>query len=217
MENLRQWKVFADAVADELNKAAKADVTISELVSTFNSLYKGEVVKNFKSLQETIQKIKDAYFDLMQEAATNMASKYTQVKKDAEAILQEITSLPSGLNEEAHSKTRSLLQYAVQRTSALVDIDYDVKDKQTRFTYSEMLSFIQLYNRYKTELEIIHAGLIKKAPEKPKAGEPDKPTKKTYNSTLPGKKVLVSKYKTWLQQELQKLAGAADNDEIEIN
>ncbi len=217
LDKIRQWKSFADGVTDELTKAAKSDATITALVATFNSLYKGEVVKNFKSLQDTVQKIKDAYYLLMQAAATDMAAKYSTLQKDANALLKEIATLPAGLNDDANTKASNILQYASQRTAATVDIDYDVKDKQTRFTYSEMLSFIQLFNSNKTELEIIRSGLIKTAPPKPTPGAPATPSKKTYSATLPGKKLKVSEYKNWLQQELQKLAGAADNDEIEIN
>ena len=180
-------------------------------------MYQGEVVKNFKTLQETIQKIKDAYFQLMQTAATDMAAKYFQLQKDAESLVKEIASLPAGLNDEANNKANNILQYAIQRTSSSVDIDYDVKDKQTKFTYSEMLSFIQLYNSNKTDLEIIRSGLIKVAPPKPEAGNSATPIPKTYSSTLPGNRIKVSAYKAWLQQELQKLSGASGDDEIEIN
>lgn len=217
LDKIRQWKAFADGVTDELTKAAKSDATITALVATFNSLYKGEVVKNFKSLQDTVQKIKDAYYLLMQAAATDMAAKYSILQKDANALLKEIASLPAGLNDDANARANNILQYASQRTAAKVDIDYDVKDKQTRFTYSEMLSFIQLFNSYKTDIEIIKSGLIKTAPPKPTPGTPPTPTKKTFTATLPGKKVKVSEYKIWLQNELQKISGAAADDEIEIN
>ncbi|MBC7388090.1 MAG: hypothetical protein H7329_02660, partial [Opitutaceae bacterium] len=217
LDKIRQWKTFADGVSDELTKAAKADENIAILVPTFNSLYKGEVVKNFKSLQDTVQKIKDAYFILMQAAATDMAANYSTLQKDADVLLKEIATLPAGLNDEANAKANNILQYASQRTFASVDFDYDVKDKQTRFTYSEMLSFIQLFNSYKTDIEIIKSGLIKSAPPKPTPGTAATPTKKTFSATLPGKKVKVSEYKIWLQNELQKISGAEADDEIEIN
>jgi hypothetical protein len=217
LDKIRQWKAFADGVLDELTKAAKSDANITALVATFDSLYKGEVVKNFKSLQDTVQKIKDAYYLLMQFAATNMAAKYSTLQKDADTLLKEIATLPAGLNDDANASANNILQYASQRTAATVDIDYDVKDKQTRFTYSEMLSFIQLYNSYKTDLEIIKSGLIKTAPPQPIPGTPPTPTKKTFSATIPGKKVKVSEYKIWLQNELQKVSGAAADDEIEIN
>jgi hypothetical protein len=99
----------------------------------------------------------------------------------------------------------------------VIDIEYEVKDKHTRFTYSEMLSFIQLFNSYKTDLEIIRSGLIRTAPPVPTPGVPPQPSRKTYSSKLPGKKVKVGEYKIWLQNELQKISGAAEDDEIEIN
>ena len=153
----------------------------------------------------------------MQSAASDMSAKYTQLKKDAESLIKEISSLPIDLNNDANSKANNILQYATYRTSTVVDIDYDVKDKQTRFTYSEMLSFIQLFNTYKTELEIIKPGLMRTPLPTPKPGTPVTPGIKTYSATIPGKKLKVTEYKVWLQQELQKLAGASDNDEIEIN
>ncbi|KAF5041050.1 hypothetical protein DSECCO2_527040 [anaerobic digester metagenome] len=217
LEKIRHWKAFATGVADELTKAATANSEISALVSNFNALYKGDVVKNFKSIQDTVQKIKDAYFQLMQAAATDMAGKYITLKQDAEAVLAEIASLPQGLNDEAKANADTVLKYAEQRTSTVLDIDFDVKDKKTRFTYSEMLSFIQLFNTKATELVLIKSGLIKTAQPKPAPGTTATPVKKTYSATIPGKKVKVVEYKTWLQQELQKLAGAADNDDVEIN
>lgn len=217
LEKLRLWKTFSEGVSDELTKAAKSDESITTLFATFKSLYKGEVVKNFKALQETVQKIKDAYFQLMQSAATDMAAKYILLQKEADTLVKEIAILPAGLNEEASSKANNILQYASQRTIADVDIDYDVKDKKSRYTYSEMLSFIQLFNFYKTDLELIQSGLIKTAPPVPVPGRPATPAVKLYSATLPGTKIKVKDYKVWLQKELQKLAAAADNDDIEIN
>ena len=79
------------------------------------------------------------------------------------------------------------------------------------------MSFIDLYLSKKTELEIIKAGLVRTVPTKTAAGTANKPTSKTFTAQLPGKKVKVAAYRNWLHQELQKLAGAADNDDIEIN
>ena len=108
-------------------------------------------------------------------------------------------------------------QYAKQRTGATVTIDFDVKDKQSRFTYSEVLSFIDLYSSKKTEIEILRAGLIKEKAPEPQPGTPPTPTVKKYAVKMPNTKMKVAEYKSWLHSELQKLASASDNDEIEIN
>ena len=98
-----------------------------------------------------------------------------------------------------------------------MSIDFDAKDKQSRFTYSEVLSFIELFPTKKAEIEIAEAGLINtKAPES-QPGTPPTPTIKKFAVNMPTSKMKVAEYKTWLQGELQKLASASDNDEIEIN
>jgi len=125
--------------------------------------------------------------------------------------------LPAGLNDAATSKATMLLQYASQRTPATVNLNWDVKDTTSRFTYSEVLSFIELSGSKKTDVDIIRAGLIKVVPPPPIPGGSTPPVTKTFSSKLPGKKIKVKEYKQWLQQELQKLASAADNDDIELN
>jgi hypothetical protein len=213
LPSLLEWKSFTANVNDELTKSTKTNATISQWSAEFNTHYSKEVVKNFAAIQQIVQKIKDEYFKLMQSAAEEMVKKYTQLKTDAETLIKDINALPAGLNDEALKKTDVILQYADQRTQSKVDIGYDIKDKLTRFTYSEMLSFIELFNTKQTELEILKASLIKEAPAKM---EPGKPMSLLTTKTFAAQKLKVSIYKQWLQQELQKLANASDDDEIEI-
>lgn len=217
LPKVKDWKTFVYAVQDELTKAASSNSTIEHLKSDFEANLNGDVIKNFASLQQSAQKTKDEYHQLFSTAMKDCAIKYTEIDTLATKLSKEIESLPAGLNEGALSKANALNQYAKQRTLAAITIDFDVKDKQSRFTYSEVLSFIDLYPSKKAEIEIAKASLIKtKAPE-PQPGTPPIPTVKKYAVKLPTSKMKVSEYKTWLQGELQKLASASDNDEIEIN
>jgi hypothetical protein len=224
LPKLMDWKEFVHGVKDELKKAAIIDQVIDQLVVEFDGHFKENVVKTFPVIQQIVQKIKDEYFNLMQEAATKMAASYARLKQDAESVLQEIAVLPGGLNAKTEYEVNSIFQYATHRTSSVVDLGYDVKDRQTRFTYSEMLSFIELYNGKKTNLEILRAGLIRVAPRDP---EPEPFTEsgnttpiittKMIKTTLPAKKMKVLAYRQWLTQELQKLSDVGDNDDIEFN
>jgi hypothetical protein len=218
LPKLLEWKSFVDGVNDELNKAAKSNAKIDFSSSDFHDQYQNGVVKNFLSIQQTAQKIKDEYFSLMQGVATDMAAKYILLKEGGESLLKEIGKLPNGLNDEAIKQVNSILQYANQRTSPVIDIGFDVKDKTTRFTYSEMLSFIELYSGKKINLDIIKSELIKVVPPEPPKGEPvPPPAPKTITIKLPARKLKVSAYKQWLRLELQKLADAGDNDDVVIN
>ena len=176
----------------------------------------GDVIKNFASLQQSAQKTKDEYHQLFSTAMKDCATKYTEIDALATELIKEIETLPAGLNTVASSKATALNQYAKQRTLSAITIDFDVKDKQSRFTYSEVLSFIDLYPSKKAEIEIAKASLIKtKAPE-PQPGTPPTPTVKKYAVKMPTTKMKVAEYKNWLQGELQKLASASDTDEVEI-
>jgi len=80
------------------------------------------------------------------------------------------------------------------------------------------LSFIDLANSKKTDLEIIKSGLKSESPPISGVNEfiPTAKTKSTYSSRLPGKKLRVIEYKNWLQKELHKVSNADDEDEIEL-
>lgn len=217
LSKVKEWKIFVTAVQDELTKAAKTNASIQQLKNDFESHLNGDVIKNFASLQQSAQKTKDEYHQLFSAAMQDCATKYTEIDTLANELIKEIESLPSGLNQVALAKANSLNQYAQQRTSATIAIDFDVKDKHSRFTYSEVLSFIDLYSSKKTEIEILRAGLIKEKAPEPQPGTPPTPTVKKYAVKMPNTKMKVAEYKSWLHSELQKLASASDNDEIEIN
>ena len=168
-------------------------------------------------MQQAAQKTKDEYHQLFSAAMKDCATKYTEIENLTGDLIKEIEKLPSGLNDNALNKASALSQYANQRTIATVAIDFDVKDKQSRFTYSEVLSYIDLYSSKKTEIDILRSGLIKEKAPEPQPGTPTTPTFKKYAVKMPNTKMKVAEYKTWLQGELQKLASASDNDEIEIN
>jgi hypothetical protein len=215
LQKVRDWKLFVEAVNDELKKAATSNRTIEKLTVDFKLLYTNEVVKNFVALQQLVQKVKDEYHSLFQDANKIVSAKYIQLKSDANDLINEINKLPEGLNNNVLQKVNVILQYADQRTQTVIDLGFDVKDNNSKFTYSEMLSFIEIYNSKKTELEISRASLIKTVVVK-KEKEEEKIQIRTFTSAIPAKKLKVSAYKQWLQQELQKLASADDNDDIEL-
>ncbi len=217
LSKVKEWKIFVTAVQDELTKAAKTNATIQQLKNDFESHLQGEVIKNYAAVQQAAQKTKDEYHQLFSSAMQDCAAKYNEIESLSDALIKEIESLPAGLNDLALSKATALNQYAQQRTSATIAIDFDVKDKHSRFTYSEVLSFIDLYSSKKTEIEILRAGLIKEKAPEPQPGTPPTPTVKKYVVKMPNTKMKVAEYKSWLHSELQKLASASDNDEIEIN
>jgi hypothetical protein len=217
LSKVKHWEQFVQAVEDELTKAALKNIDLEGLKNEFMTTLNGDVIKSFSKLQDTAQKTKDEYHQLFSSAMNDTAVKYKELESQAQELVDEIDHLPAGLNESARSKASSVVQYASQRTQAIVVLDFDVKDKQSRFTLSEVLSFIELYPSKKAEIEILKASLVKVAPQPTSPGTPAKPTVQKFTVSLPSSRMKVSEYKSWLQGELQKIAGASDSDEIEIN
>lgn len=146
-----------------------------------------------------------------------MAEKYGQLQLQAEELIARIEALTTGLNENACGKPSRFCNHAKQRTRRDVEIDYDIHDKHTRFTYSEMLSSIELYNGKGRFGD--YAGKLdpRRSAARPPQGAPEPtPAIVVRVTKRPAAKQKVGEYKRWLQQGLYKLAGANDNDEIEV-
>jgi hypothetical protein len=232
LPKVKEWKTFVIAVQDELTKAATTNPTIQQLKVDFDSHLNGDVIKNFASLQQSAQKTKDEYHQLFSKAMMDCSSKYTEIENSSNNLLREIETLPSGINNEAISKTSNLVQYAQQRKQSTIEIDFDVKDKKSRFSFSEIQSFIELYTSKKSDIDIIQATLIREVPPipptpkdedgrptppKPDDSDPKPQPPKQITVSIPKEKMKVSAYREWLKQELQKIASMSDEDEIELN
>ncbi|MFA6931313.1 MAG: BREX system P-loop protein BrxC, partial [Lentisphaeria bacterium] len=62
---VQEFKRFIEDVVSELKKADRTDHTIQEAHEEFNRLYKQDMVKNFGSLQQQVQLVKDSYYKLI--------------------------------------------------------------------------------------------------------------------------------------------------------
>jgi hypothetical protein len=214
-----QWKAFTTGVKEELHKAAKSNPAIEEQAKQFEEAYKNKLVKEYSTLQQITQKIKDEYHKLFQSAAEECTGRYQPVLELAQSVFDKINTLPAGLNRDSLYKVSQMISFAEQRLLGEIELENDVKDRKSKFTYSEVLSFIELANSKKTQLEILSAELKTEEPIPLSAYDAPEVTekpKRKYNSKLPSKKLRVIEYKSWLQKELYKVSDADDEDEIEL-
>ena len=227
LPSLRKWKEFVTDVNEELTKAAKENEIIAKLQSEFKQLMNGDILKNYSDLQNRAQKTKDEYHNIFSKSTKECAEKYKDLLKSSEYLISEIESLPDGLNNESLKKAKVIKQYAQQRISDTISLEFDVKDKKSHFTYSEVLSFIEIFPSKEVEISIIQSSLIREeaqeVPQAPASSTSNKPATtmapvvKKYSVKLPKTNIKVVEYRRWLKDEMRKLASANDNDEIEIN
>ncbi len=214
-----QWKSYVESVKDELEKASVSVEAVQELVASFSKLYTSNLTKNFAQLQQTAQKVKDQYHALFQEAARQSSERYKVISELTEKLKDKIQTLPIGLNSESEYALSKIESYASNRILPEIELGFDVKEIKSKFTYSEILSFIELASQKKTDLEVIEAGLKTQAPEPTIASESVVTVpvqKKKISSKLPSKSMKIKEYKSWLKSELYKVSNASDEDEIEL-
>ena len=217
LPKLKVWQSFIRAVEDELKKAATRNIIVEQLVQQFDTLYASGVVLNYGALQSTAQKIQDEYYKILNDSMSKCSANYGEILESLEILTNEIANLPVGLNDANIEKIKILKHYAEQRIHTTITIDFDVKDKQSRFTYSEVLSFIDLYRSKKNDVDVIKSSLVREKAPNSVPGNGGIPAPVIYSVHVPPTKIKVKEYKEWLKAELQKMANASDNDEIEIN
>ena len=137
-----EWKRFVEAVKDELLKASINNDVITSISEEFRNLINGDVIKNYLLLQQTAQKAKDRYHGLFTNAIKECSQKYAEIETLALCLIDEIKALPENLNTKAMDKAISLFDYSSARKISRVEIEFDVKDKNSRFTFSEVLSLL---------------------------------------------------------------------------
>lgn len=225
--NIRRWTEFIGKVNEELRKSAHSSETLEKLNAEFETMKQSGLISNYKAMEKKVQHIKDHYYDLMKAAVSDMADKYSKIKAKAEELINYIQTLPAAPNRNNLEKAKAIVLYAEQRTQSEIRLELDIRDQITKFTFSEVLSFVDLYNTKNTDLDIINANLILTAPPPPEIiasesptaeamPEPKAPIAKTFSTRMPANKMKVSAYKKWLSDELRKIAAADDNDEVEI-
>ena len=215
-----KWKEYVESVQDELAKASVSLKPVQELAQSFSELYSSNLTKNFAQLQQAAQKVKDQYHVVFEEAAAKCSENYKQIAEQINSLKKKIQSLPSGLNRNVEYTLENAQSYATNRILKEIELGFDVKETKSKFTYSEILSFIDLASQKRTDLELIEAGLKTQAPEPLQAAEEGVTTAvkiKKISSKLPSKNMKVGDYRKWLKSELYKVSSAGEEDEIELD
>lgn len=220
---VREFKRFIEEVVNELKKADRTDNSIKEAHEEFNRLYKHDMVKDFGSLQQQVQIVKDSYYRLIKNAAAGMSHEYQLLSGKIDAALRTLKGYPANLNVQNQRKLDELGRYCSDRIINEPMLEYDITCKNCGYSLSDILNYTELAPTKDNELLILQSGFIAEAP-KPEpdtgGGSPDqtpapkKPRKVRLN--IHSQKITTGEYRKVLSGQLQALAGLSDSDEIEL-
>ena len=220
---VREFKRFIEEVVGELKKADRQDSAIHEAQEEFDRLYKQDMVKNFGSLQQQVQIVKDSYYTLIRNAASGMSHSYQLLTGKVDAALKNLKGCPVELNVENQTKLDQLKRYCSARIIKEPVLEYAVTCKSCGYSLSDILNYTALVHNKESELLIIQSSFIAEAPKtEPVAGgapgqpsPPKKPRKITLQVSCGV--MTVREYKSLLTDQLTSLAAARPDEEIELD
>ena len=221
---VKEFKRFIEEVVGELKKADRTDNSIQEAHEEFSRLYKQDMVKNFGSLQQQVQIVKDSYYKLIKNAAAGMSHEYQLLSGKVDAALRILKGYPAELNVQNQKKLDELKRYCSDRVIKEPVLEYAITCKNCGYSLSDILNYTALAPTKDNELLILQSSFITEAP-KPEpdtgGGSPDqppapkKPRKIRFQVT--SKVMTVQEYKSLLTAQLTSLAAARPDEEIELD
>jgi len=223
---VKEYKRFIEDVRNELIKADRIDINIEEAHEEFDLLFKQDMVKNFGSLQQQVQVVKDAYYKLVKTAASGMSHVYQLLNGKIDAALHELKKYPAEPNAQNLQNLDTLKNYASKRVITEPVLKYSITCSTCGYSLSDLLNYTAQAPLKDNELLIVNSSFITKEPEptpapKPTSGSgepeptPKKPMKITFS--VASSIMTVQAYKTLLTSQLAVLAIAKPEDKIELH
>jgi len=207
------------------------DASIADKMEEYEAILKTDITKAFPQLQQLAQEIKDKYHSKFKALIEQYAIEFKKLQTKAEAIKLDIEALPNNQNTGILQIVKQHLQFAAQRAVTELDLEFSIVNKKSGFPYSEYATATVLINQIDVDLDIQKASIVTVPESTPSsttegeiqseipsgvAQEPARPVIRKIKAQLPAKNLTVIAYKEWLTKELQKVANAKPDDEIEF-
>ena len=214
---VKEYQRFISEVKEELSKADRADVNITDGIDEFDRLFAQDMVKNFKALQQQAQEIKDGYFKLLKNAFSAMAHEYKSLVGKVDAVQKVLAKLPAKPNEQNQAKLDGLKNYCANRVVGEPSLEFSIQCRTCGFSLAEAITYTELAGQKANDLLVLEVGFVQ-VEAQPDQVQEDPATKKPRKVSLRiAKKIMtVQEYKTLLTQQLSSLASSKPDDEIEV-
>ena len=218
---VQDFKRFIEDVTNELRKANRSDVSITDATDEFERLYKQDMVKNFGNMQQQVQIVKDGYYKLIKNAASIMSHEYQILNGKVDAAIKMLQGYPAELNQSCQKKLNDLQQYCTYRVIKDPVLNYSISCDNSGYSLSDILNYIQLIPVKENELFIIENSFVLEAPQPETKtddeGQPVPRKPRKIKVQISNKVMTVQEYKTFLTTQLSLLNTARPDEEIELD
>ena len=212
LDKIKGFSNFTKAVDVELRKANIRNAIIEKQIGLFEEAMDKDVIQKFADIQNSAQAIKDEYYNLMSANGKIMASSYTDLKAKVEKAQVDLgANFPKELNENNERSLKALAENCSNKISDDINLVYQIHCKNTGFSLSDILNYIDLVPTRKTELQMAVDSFLKEEPTKPEPGQPKK-----VNLMIDKSVMTVKEYRALLGSQIQALAGVGNDQLIEV-
>ncbi|MBD0402937.1 BREX system P-loop protein BrxC [Flammeovirga sp. EKP202] len=230
LDKLKGYIRFVVAVKAEMKKAYLRNDIITDTSNEFDQLKEANIIGNFSDIQDKASIIKDEYYELMNNKAFDMTSRYKGIKKKVLDAKHELNSYPEDLNFKSKIKLDEILKYCEDRILEDVTLEYNTTCKDSGYSISDILNFIALADQKENEVDTVSLSFIK---EKPPVEDTPKPstvnerdgshtpspvvkTPKRLKLTINNRVMTVAEYKRILSAQLQAMSQLDDDDKVDV-
>lgn len=208
---------FVDDLKIELNKA-EVDFSLFEKdIQAFKKIYNNDLAEQFGELQQKAIAVKDQYYELMEEANSEMKVAYQKVVNKADEVLEDLNEYAK-YNEDKIAKASQVKEKAANKITDSVNLEFSISDTNSHYSLSEIQKETQLAPSVLTELDILLVQMVTEPVPEPGDGTPDlkpKPAKKITLS-VPKNEITANEYRQLLLGQMKHLRGLPDNYRVEI-
>ena len=225
--NILAWREFINRVIDDVNKTAESVSKIKNSADLFETEFGTGVFKKYNLLQDLYQAVKDEYYKKWCAAGKLMTDSYTEIRDQAQRVLDEAETLNIDANVLAVEKLKKYIQLAEGRICIDPQIGTSISESHTKMTYSEVCSANKMAGQDKMDLYLIEVGLVRQKADSSSSdaednkvnednGEAKSKSPSKISRSLPKSGISASSYKSWLESELKQTVGLKDDDIIEF-
>lgn len=210
-----KYAEFVKRIKQELEKMGIGykESAIESLINQFENIFESSLTEKYAEIEKLAQKIKDAYFVLLDKEHTKMINAHLDLKKKAEDLMLKIESVSKTVNINLITEAKEIIGYANKRICTNLELEYDTHCNTCLFTLYEMFSGNETINQRYSKLIDLESKIRKEEPKEEISKEISIPKIKL---TVPRGIIKVGEYKKLLKEELGKIDKLDNFDSIEL-
>lgn len=213
-----QKEYFAD-VKNEFEFVGIPMQQYDQIQEKYFQMLDADPVHNFVQMHKEYQKLKDLYYQFMEQKVDTMTQGYSQLHTRIGKIKTEADKYPKEWNQELYSEIEKKLSVCIKYSVSKIELaEYQIRCLISGLQFRDVVNAISLLPALQTAVDVmeteVHTSNPNPAPiqqasttqqttqqTKPQQAQ-SQPTERKLHNQLPKGRLSVSEYKQWLKQQL---------------